>query len=107
MDSQNNINQRKGQEMGFQKMRARTGDLIRLSEDAVGFFELDHENGVNLMRDELGYRTVRVLNAHDKFAYSWPSDIPSTNLMRVRCAHMGQEYLVSREHRHLCLVASS
>ncbi len=101
MDNQNNINQRKGQEM---KMRARTGDLIRLSEDAVGFFELEVGYKVKLMRDDLCHRTVRVLKARAEFTHDWPSDIPSTNLMLV--SHMGQEYLVSREHRFLCLVAA-
>ena len=93
---------RKGSTM---KMRARRGDLITLQPDACGYFEFEVGCKVKLMRDDLGNRTVRVIKARDKFRHDWPSDIPSKNLMLVRCE--GQEYLVSREHRHLCLVSGS
>ena len=87
------------------KMRARTNDLIILTPDAYGYIEHEVNGKPKLKREDLGHRTVRVLKAYDKFSYDWPANIPSTNLMLVRCE--GQEYLVSREHRHLCLVAGS
>ena len=97
MDSQSNLNIRKGNTM---KMRARTNDLIILSPDAFGYFESEVGCTVTLMSEDLGNRTVRVIKAREKFHHDWP-EAPN-NLMRVRFE--GREYLVSREHRHLCLV---
>lgn len=102
MNSPSNTNNRKGSTM---KMRARRGDLITLTSDARGYFEQEQEDGVLLVRGDLALETVRVIKAHDKFHHDWPSDIPQTNLMRVRFE--GQEYLVARQHRDLCLVAGS
>ena len=99
MNSQSNLNIRKGNTM---KMRARTNDLIILSPDACGYLELEHNGELTLVRGDLGLETVRVIKARDSFTNEWPPYIPSTNLMRVRFE--GREYLVSREHRHLCLV---
>ena len=101
MDSQSNINRKEN----TMKMRARTNDLIMLTPDACGYLELEHNGELTLVRGDLGLETVRVLKARDKFTHEWPSNIPSTNLMRVRFE--GREYLVPREHRHLCLVAGS
>jgi len=93
-------NNRKGSTM---KMRARRGDLITLQPDACGYFESEVGCTVTLMSEDLGNRTVRVIKARDQFHHDWP-EAPN-NLMLVRCE--GQQYLVSREHRHLCLVSGS